>query len=31
MLDVDFTRWVDGENLPTGQLKGQLSLGLQAP
>ena len=29
MLDVDFNRWVAGEDLPIKQLKGQLSLGLQ--
>ena len=31
MLDVDFKLWVDGEDLPTKQLKGQLGLGWQAP
>jgi hypothetical protein len=29
MLDVDFKRWVDGENIPVRQLKGQLGLGLR--
>jgi hypothetical protein len=27
MLDIDFKRWVTGENLPISQLKGQLNLG----
>lgn len=27
MLDVDFGKWVSGEDLPTKQLKGQLGLG----
>jgi predicted choloylglycine hydrolase len=31
MLDVDFKQWVDGEDLPTKQLKGQLGLGWRAP
>ena len=30
MLDVDFDRWVAGEDLPIMQLKGQLGLGLRA-
>ena len=30
MLDVDFGRWVSGEDLPTRQLKGQLNLGRPA-
>ena len=30
MLDVDFKRWVAGEDLPTRQLKGQLGLGWQS-
>lgn len=29
MLDVDFKRWVDGEDIPVTQLKGQLGLGLR--
>jgi hypothetical protein len=29
MVDVDFNKWVAGEDLPIEQLKGQLNLGLQ--